>query len=962
MQLTKKNRARLSFLLLTLAFVLGMGWIIRPDLSTGRGGIFGGLSGGTNAGRPNAPSGMGAAYSTTAGNVAPSDGAVQGKVKVGQDAKHDVSQPLRDTKPEPAWQGKAPENEPAAMVPPSVHVRDTVLQDWFSPLAMPTPIRNFEGVNNRNGVYPPDTNGDVGPNHYVQTVNLSYQIWNKSGTSLLGPLNTNSIWSGFGGPCQNTNNGDPVVLYDPMADRWLISQFTSSTPYGECIAISTGPDPTGSYYRYFFQLSTTIFYDYPHLGVWPDAYYMSANKFNTGPSAAAIAFDRGQMLQGLAATYQEFGITNYNLLPSDLDGSTPPPLGSPNYFLRFSGTNTLQLYKFHIDWFFPSLTTFTGPTNITVATFDSNMCGGSRSCIPQPSTTVGLDAIPDRLMHRLAYRNLNGTTETLVANHTVDSTGANLAGVRWYEIRNPNSTPSVFQQGTYAPADGTNRWMGSVAMDRVGDIALGFSASSSLVSPSIRYTGRLVTDTLGMLPQGEATLMNGSGSQTGTASRWGDYSMMAVDPTDDCTFWFTTEYIQTTGGAPWQTRIGSFRFPSCASAPTLTPTITPTFTRTSTPAPTFTPTQTRTNTQTPTRTRTSTSTPTFTITPTPTVTNTPPNMNAFAYFDPPGDLTVNVGDQFTLDLRVNSGTGNNITAAQNYLTFPDTLMQNVLVGSNCEVTNTLTVDNSRFDSALQNEICNGPGQCIFRGVPADPGTIAYASGALSNPAASGDFRVARASFCATGAGDAVLHWQFSPPDPITRDSNVIDQNSNTVSNPALYADYVIHIENGPTATPVGATLVGHITMQGRAAQPSAAQSVPITLTLRLAGGGPDNEYSTTTDASGFFTVTAPGPGTYNWRVKNPQVLANAGSTTLANGANSQEMGLLRAGDADNNNVVNATDFTIMKNTFGKALGDPGYDPRADFSGDNVVNVTDFGLLKINFGIAGAPPIGPAAKP
>src|SRR5207249_323971 len=178
----------------------------------------------------------------------------------------------------------------------------------------------------------------------------------------------------------------------------------------------------------------------------------------------------------------------------------------------------------------------------------------------------------------------------------------------------------------------------------------------------------------------------------------------------------------------------------------------------------------------------------------------------------------------------------------------------------------------------------------------------------------------QAAFCTTGTGDAVLHWQFAPPDPITRDSNVVDQNSNTVSNPALYEDYVIHIVNGlsptPTGTPSGATLIGHITMQARAPQPSAAQSVPITLTLRLLSGGPDNEYSTTTDVSGFFTVTAPGPGTYNWRVKNPQTLANAGSVTLANGANSREMGLLLAGDANNDNVVNATDFSIMKNTFG----------------------------------------------
>ena len=473
------------------------------------------------------------------------------------------------------------------------------------------------------------------------------------------------------------------------------------------------------------------------------------------------------------------------------------------------------------------------------------------------------------------------------------------------------------------------------------------------------------------MPQGEGTIINGSGSQTGTANRWGDYSMMAVDPSDECTFWFTTEYIQTTGGAPWLTRIASFQFPSCASAPTLTPTSSPTATpsgtATTTGTPTFTRTATNTATNTPTRTNTPTSTRTPTITNTPTITSTPPNMDAFAYLDPPGPIDLNVGDQFTLDLRVNSGS-NNVTAAQSYLTFANTLMQVVQVGSNCVVTNTLTVDSSRFESALQNEVCNGPGQCTFRGVAVDPGTISYAAGALSNPATNGDFRIAQISFCATAEGDTMLHWQFSPPDPITRDSNVVDQNSNTVSDPSLYTDYEIHITNGPpatptsTATPAGTTLVGHITMQSRLPQPNAAQSVPVTMTLRLASGGPDNEYSATTDASGFFTVTAPAPGTYNWRVKNPRALANAGSVTLVSGANSKEMGLLLAGDANNDNVVNATDFSILKGTFGKGLGDPGYDPRADFTGDNVVNVADFNALKNNFGIGGAPPIRPIAKP
>ncbi|MFL5731609.1 MAG: dockerin type I domain-containing protein, partial [Chloroflexia bacterium] len=874
-------------------------------------------------------------------------------------------------------------NEPALLPPSNAHITDPVVQSRLAPLAMPTPILNFDGVGNRNGVYPPDTNGDVGPNHYVQWVNLSYQIWNKSGTSLLGPNNGNNIFSGFGGACQTTNAGDPVVLYDPLADRWLLSQFTSANPYGECIAISTSPDPTGTYNRYFFQFSTTVFYDYPHLGVWPDGYYMSANRFNGGSGSSAIVFDRTSMLQGLTATYQEklISSTQQNALPSDLDGPTPPPAGEPNFFARFSGTNTFQIYKFHVDWTTPANTTLTGPTNITVASFDSNMCGGGRSCIGQSGTTVGLDAIADRLMHRLSYRNF-GDHEMLLANHTVDSNGADVAGVRWYEIRNPNGAPTVFQQGTYAPGDGISRWMGSIAMDRTGNIALGFSASNTSMFPAIRYTGRLVGDPAGTMAQGEGTLMTSGGNQTGTASRWGDYSAMSVDPSDDCTFWFTTEYLPTSGGAPWQTRISSFKFPSCVAGPTNTPTrtptitptptrtptftITPTFTRTPTftITPTFTPSNTFTRTptktptstpsNTPTNTPTSTSTPTSTDTATPT--STPTNIDAFAHFAPDGPLTVPVGSQFTLDLMVDAGS-NNIGAAQSYLTFTSSILQNVQVGSGgCGVlTSTLTADASVFDTTLQNEVCDGPGQCTFRNIQVDPGSIAFASGALTNPSASGDFRVAQAAFCAMATGDAVLHWQFMPPDPLTRNSDVVDENSQSVRNRTLYTDYVVHV------VPAGNTLTGHITTQGRPTQPNGLQSVPVTLTLRLASGGPDNEYSATTDASGFFTVSVPTTGIYNWRVKGQQTLATAGSVTISPGLNSQEMGLQLTGDANNDNVVNASDFAILKNSFGKSQGQLGYDARSDFTGDQVVNALDFTLLRGNFGTAGAGPIGPVRR-
>src|SRR5206468_1186316 len=308
---------------------------------------------------------------------------------------------------------------------------------------------NFDGVGNLDLVYPPDTNGDVGPNHYVQFINLSFQVFSKTGVSLYGPAEGNTLWSGFGPPCETHNDGDPIALYDPIADRWIMSQFVSSSPYGQCIAVSQTPDPTGAWYRYFFQLSTTVFYDYPKLGVWPDGYYMSANRFTGALGPAAIVFERSKMLLGQAATYQEFhpsdgGTQTY--LPSDLDGSNLPPAGAPNVFAH-RGSTTLDLWKFHVDWTTPANSTFTGPTSLAVAAYNQ-LCAGTRSCIPQPGTSVKLDGLGDRLMHRLAYRNF-GDHESLVVTHSVDlgtTVPTRHAGVRWYEIRAtpPGSSPALY--------------------------------------------------------------------------------------------------------------------------------------------------------------------------------------------------------------------------------------------------------------------------------------------------------------------------------------------------------------------------------------------------------------------------------------------------------------------------------------------------------------------------------------
>jgi hypothetical protein len=427
---------------------------------------------------------------------------------------------------------------------------------------------NFDGIG--QGVFgfsvtsaPPDTNGAVGATQFVQWVNTSFAVFDKNtGALVFGPAAGNTIWRGFGGACETSNDGDPIAQYDKAAGRWVLTQAVFTAPFMVCLAVSTTSDATGTYNRYAFPMSN--FPDYPKLGVWPDAYYMSFNMFsgNRFVGAQGCAFDRSRMLTGTAATMQCFqqSPTVASLLPSDLDGTTPPPAGSPNFFLNF-GSNSLNLFKFHVDFTTPGNSTFTGPTNIPVAAF-SPACGGG-ACIPQLGTGQQLDSLGDRLMYRLAYRNL-GDHESLVVNHSV--TAGSSVGVRWYELRSPNTTPTVFQQGTFAP-DANFRWMGSVAMDKAGDIAAGYSVSSSSMHPAVRFTGRVPTDPPGIL-QAENSIIEGTGSQLANLNRWGDYSSISVDPVDDCTFWYTTEYLKSDGTFNWNTRIASFKFPSCGGPAT----------------------------------------------------------------------------------------------------------------------------------------------------------------------------------------------------------------------------------------------------------------------------------------------------------------------------------------------------------------------------------------------------------
>lgn len=485
--------------------------------------------------------------------------------------KHDLSAPLRDIPSAPARGGEPREHpvKPLPVAPSTTGGSDPAVQSSFGPLVAATQSGGFEGVglaNYKVNAAPPDTNGSAGDTQYVQWVNEAFAVFDKNtGAMIMGPKNGNTLWTGFGGGCETNNDGDPIVLWDKIAHRWLMTQFSvSTTPYLQCLAVSQTADATGAWYRYAFSFGTG-FNDYPKFGVWPDGYYATFNMFANGQTFSGTkvcAFDRNKMLTGAAATMQCFSTsTSYGgLLPSDLDGATLPPTGAPNYVLNF-GSNSLNLWKFHVDWTTPANSTFTGPVSVPVASF-TRACGGG-TCIVQPGTTQQLDSLADRLMYRLAYRNF-GTYEALVVNHSV-SVGSGkrstYSGVRWYEIRNPNGTPSVYQQGTFAP-DSNFRWMGSIAMDKVGNMFLGYSKSSSSVYPSIWYTGRQAGDALGTMGT-EAQILAGGGAQQRTLARWGDYSSVSVDPVDDCTMYYTTEYLASNGTFNWHTFVGKVKFPNC---------------------------------------------------------------------------------------------------------------------------------------------------------------------------------------------------------------------------------------------------------------------------------------------------------------------------------------------------------------------------------------------------------------
>ena len=536
---------------------------------------------------------------------------------VGRAIKHDVSRPLREIGRHarafpPGFEAEVPMGEVERERPEAPTVPDPLRQTAARPFPeaslTPAPIANFDGINNIDGVLPPDTQGDVGVDYYVQWVNLSYAVYDKATGVIVpggGPFNGDSLWTGFGGPCENENDGDPIVLYDHLAGRWLLSQFAVNQGT-QCVALSQTGDPLGTYDLWAFEVSPGQQNDYPKIGVMLDAYYLTTRDFPSGtpPFAAFHALDRAAMLAGDPnAGFVKFGLpcdtANNNcpdyVQPPHLEGPAPPA-GTPGFFTKVwdddfegpwsgaMGADGYRIWKFEPDFSAlpdPGTSSFTELTMVPAsADFSTDMCGGSRDCIPQPPepgsfcessgiNCPNLDAIADGQMYRAQYRHWAGSHDGLVLVNTVDATGGDLAGSRWVELRNPDPTGAgawtLFQDGTYAPADGENRWMGSAAMDQVGNIALGYSVSSETTFPSVRYTSREAGDPPGTMPGGEVELIAGGAIQTSTSNRWGDYSSMSVDPVDGCTFWYTQEYIGA-GSNAWRTRIGAFKLPSCGSA------------------------------------------------------------------------------------------------------------------------------------------------------------------------------------------------------------------------------------------------------------------------------------------------------------------------------------------------------------------------------------------------------------
>ncbi|HYX20641.1 MAG TPA: hypothetical protein VFA98_07325 [Thermoanaerobaculia bacterium] len=492
-------------------------------------------------------------------------------------------------------------------------LQTSVVRPTFAAASIPGTLANFEGLSQQDNfdtlgfrVNPPDPNGAVGPDHFVEMVNLTFGVFDKTGNLLLGPTPIGTLWQGFSVPDCTDEEGDPVVLYDRLENRWILSQFALRDPYYNCVAVSMTSDPTGPYFRYAFLTNepdgVPAFPDYPKYGNWKKSYVLTSRDFGDDGSygISIYALEKNRMIAGdpnaravhffLDSAAVGLNLVGDGLLPADYDGTRLPSedaripiVGTQDDGAGYGGTiDALNIWELTIKWQAHPIASITLAAQLPTAAFDSIFpCGvvpgsqppSSRDCLPEPGITDGsrfLDILSyrQRPTFRLAYRNF-GNYEALVTNQSVEALPG-VAGVRWYEIRRVNGTYSIYQQGTFVPNDGVHRWMGSIAQDANGDMAVGYSVVNGTdVFPGIRYTGRMFGDPLGQMTLGEGTIIDGTGVQTTTNSRWGDYTDMNIDPSDDCTFWYVNEYYtvegQATSTAGWQTRIGSFKFPGCVS-------------------------------------------------------------------------------------------------------------------------------------------------------------------------------------------------------------------------------------------------------------------------------------------------------------------------------------------------------------------------------------------------------------
>jgi hypothetical protein len=473
---------------------------------------------------------------------------------------------------------------------------------------MPSATTSFAGLSFTDlcggvqcgGGWPPDTNGDVGLNHYILAVNTAYDIYNKTG-SLLASFTEDQLWtSGGTNPCNGDSQGDPIVVYDSLADRWILSHFAfgfkgrnPTSPFYQCIAVSKTSDPvSGGWWLYPIRMDpggtglppTGAFGDYPKFGIWTDCLYMAANEFQASNSSflgvSFASFSRTDMYSGNPLTFSLgylAGNTTFTMIPSNLTAPLPtqlPAAGTPNYFVSESQTT----FGIDVRKFTPGPNCGNGgvlgaAVTVGQASYDFADLG---NVVPQPGTTTKLDSLDDRLLQKVHYSKV-GSTESLWVVHSTRANASSNVQPQWEQIDVTggvvNLTP--VQQQIYAPDTTLYRWMGSLAVDSQGNMALGYSTSDGTTHyPSIAYSGRLVSDPLNTLPQTEIQLLAGAGAQTNTCggaacSRWGDYSSMSLDPSDHCTFWYANEYYSSASNGTagnWQTRIGSFKFPSCGGA------------------------------------------------------------------------------------------------------------------------------------------------------------------------------------------------------------------------------------------------------------------------------------------------------------------------------------------------------------------------------------------------------------